>query len=57
MINELKLLKAIMESAEKLSSAMVESEAKGADYELVEEPWSNLTAEIQAFYDYKRLRR
>ncbi len=43
-------LQKVMDAAEVLSTAMVESEANGADYEMVDEPWQHLTAAIQAVY-------
>jgi len=49
-MTELDLLRAVMKAAEDLSTRMVESEAEGADYELVEDQWSELTAAIQAVY-------
>jgi hypothetical protein len=53
-MSDLELLQRVMDAAEVLSSAMVESEAKDADYEMVEEPWSHLTAAIQAVYEARR---
>jgi len=51
---ELELLNKVMEAAEKLSTAMVESESKGADYSLVDNQWINLTASIQAVYEFQK---
>lgn len=48
------LLQEVMNAAEMLSSAMVESEATGARYDKVEQPWQNLTAAIQAVYAFQR---
>lgn len=44
------LLQHVMEAAEALSAAMVESEANGADYEMVDQQWQQLTVAIQAVY-------
>ena len=44
---EYKRLRAIEEAAMALSTAMVESEAKGGDYDLVDDEWMRLTEALQ----------
>lgn len=44
---EYKRLRAIEEAAMALSTAMVESEATGADYDLVDDEWIRLTEALQ----------
>ena len=49
-MTRIELLRRVMDAAEALSTAMVNSELKGADYSRVERPWLRLTEAIQAVY-------
>jgi len=50
-------LQEAVEAAEVLSIAMLESEAKGANYTHVEQPWQHLTAALQKCYKTEALVR
>ena len=52
-VSKIDLLQNVMDAAEVLSMAMVESEAKGANYDMIDEPWQHLTAAIQFVYSSK----